>query len=151
MSSAFTHYWSESSTFEEGAIFDHTAGNRFVPSGVTSGDRVFGISVRRGVPILVGRMIVSGSPVSFDEACELLPYPPWEADEHLIALEGSASLQLSTREIPIEILRELRFESASGVTALKFVSDTRLDRQTFRGFRRLTPESAAFGVLDSAR
>ena len=142
MPSAFTHYWSESTVFEEGGIFDHTAGNRFSPSGVTTGDRVFGISVRRGVPILVGRMIVSRPPVNFEEACELLPYEPWEADEHLIALAGSASLQLSSREIPVEMLRQLRFESATGVTALKFISDTRLDQQTFRGFRRLVPESA---------
>lgn len=142
MPSAFTHYWSESTHFEEGGLFDHTAGNRFRRAGVTTGDKVFGISVRRGIPVLVGRMIVSRPPVSFKEACELLPYDPWEAEEHLIANEGTASKQSSAREIPLEMLRQLRFETAMGVTALKFVSSTKLDQQTFRGVRCLTPKSA---------
>lgn len=72
----------------------------------------------------------------------MLPYEPWEADEHVIAVDGSASTQSSKRVIPIDVLRQLRFESPSGITALKWVSDTRLDQQTFRGVRRLTPESA---------
>lgn len=142
MPSAFTHYWSESTPFEDGELFSHTAGNRFISAGVTTGDRVFGISVRRGVPILIGRMTVSRPPVNFEEARDLLPYEPWEAAEHLIAMNGSASAQSSARVIPVEILRLLRFESASGVTALKFVTETRLDQQTFRGVRRLTQESA---------
>lgn len=142
MPSAFTHYWSESTAFEDGDLFIHTAGNRFVSAGVDTGDTVFGISVRRGTPILVGRLIASSPPVSFEVAQELLPYEPWDADEHIIAVDGSASTQSSERVIPIDILRKLRFESPSGVSALKWVSESRLDQQTFRGVRRLTPESA---------
>lgn len=150
MPSAFTHYWSESTAFEDGVLLDHTAGNRFVRAGVTTGDRVYIISVRQAVPILVGRMIVSRPPVSFDEACKLLPYEPWDAEEHLISTESGASVQSSERVIPVEILRQLRFESPTGITALKFVSDTRLDQQTFRGVRRLTSESADMleGLID---
>lgn len=142
MPSSFTHYWSESTPFDDDDLFIHTAGNRFVSAGVSTGDTVFGISVRRGTPILVGRLIASSPPVGFEEARELLPYEPWEADEHVIAVDGSASTQSSKRVIPIDVLRQLRFESPSGITALKWVSDTRLDQQTFRGVRRLTPESA---------
>lgn len=142
MPSSFTHYWSETTQFEQGAPFDHTAGNRFIRSGVTTGDRVFGISVRRGVPILVGRLVAVSSPVTYDDACTMLPYEPWEADEHIIAAPGTASEQSEYREIPLEILQHLRFHSPGGETALKFVSKTRLDQQTFRGVRRLTDESA---------
>jgi hypothetical protein len=87
-------------------------------------------------------MTVSSPPLSYDEACELLPYDPWEADEHLIAATGTASTTSFLRVIPADMLKRLRFESASGETALKFVSETRLDQQTFRGVRRLTPASA---------
>lgn len=141
MSSAFTHYWSESTSVAEGELLDHTAGNRFVRSGVTTGDRIFCITVRKGIPILIGRMIVSRPPVSFEEASELLPYEPWEAEEHLIAEDGTASVQSLSREIPLPVLQKLRFESPSGKTALKFVSHNRLDQQTFRGVRKLTPMS----------
>ncbi len=144
MPSFFTHYWSESTVNldSEGTLFDHTAGNRFVRAGVTTGDRVFGITVRNGVPMLIGRMTVSRPPLSFEEACDLLPYAPWEADEHLIAEEGTASATSFVRVIPTDMLKRLRFESAGGETALKFVSATRLDQQTFRGVRRLTSASA---------
>jgi hypothetical protein len=144
MPSAFTHYWSESTLNldSEGETYDHTAGNRFVSAGVTTGDRVYGITVRKGVPMLIGRMTVSRPPLSYEEASELLDYNIWEADEHLIAEPGTASLTSFVRVIPTDILKRLRFESAGGETALKFVSETRLDQQTFRGVRRLTAASA---------
>lgn len=141
---AFTHYWSES-TFDpdaEGKLFDHTAGNRFVRAGVTTGNRVFGITVRQGVPTLIGRMTVAFPPLSYEAACKVLGHDIWQADEHLMAEAGTASTKSFGRVIPTDMLKRLRFESASGETALKFVSETRLDQQTFRGVRRLTPASA---------
>lgn len=143
MPSAYTHYWSGTSQFTEEDPFDHTAGDRFTKVGITTGDTVFGITIRRGKAILIGRMVVGRPPVGYEEACALLPYEPWEAKEHLVARKGSESTQLSTRVIPLKTLRRLRFHSAKGLSALKFVSNTRLDQQTFRGVRKLTSESAA--------
>jgi predicted HNH restriction endonuclease len=145
MPSAFTHYWSESTVNldAEGEPFNHTAGNRFVRSGVTTGDRVFGVTIRRGIPTLIGALTLSRPPITYEEACDLLPYDPWVAADHLIGDSASSSTTSYSRTIPFDVLRRLRFISASGETALKFVSDTRLDQQTFRGVRKLTPESAA--------
>jgi hypothetical protein len=145
MPSAFTHYWSEFTINldAEGEPFEHTAGNRFVSSGVTTGDRVYGITIRRGVPTLIGALTLSRPPVTYEEACELLPYEPWDADEHLIGDGTTLTTTSYSRVIPFDVLRRLRFISRSGETALKFESDTRLNQQTFRGVRKLTPESAA--------
>ena len=146
MPTAFTHYWSETTAARnldsEGQPFDHTAGNRFVRAGVTTGDRVYGITVRKGAPTLIGRMTVSSPPLSNKDASELSGYDIRDAGEHLIAEPGTSSSTSFLRVIPTHMLKRLRFESIGGETALKFVSETRLDQQTFRGVRRLTAASA---------
>src|SRR4030095_1430058 len=109
MPAAFTHYWSESTLNldPEGQPFDHTAGNRFLRAGVTAGDKVYGITVRKGVPTLIGRMTVSSPPLSYEKACDLLPYEPWKAADHLIAAEGTASSK--------SLLRVIRLTCSSGL------------------------------------
>lgn len=145
MPAAYTHYWSGSTLKpeSEGLPFSHTAGNLFVRSGVTVGDRVFGITVRKGTPLLIGGMTLSRPPITYEEAQKLLPYEPWEANEHLIAERSTASSMSCNRVIPWDVVRRLRFDTSNGEIALKFLTNTQLDHQTLRGVRKLTQASAA--------
>lgn len=148
MPAAFTHYWREKFLHldSEGETYDHTAGNQFLRRGVTTGDRVFCISVRKGIPILIGALTLSRPPVSREKACRLLQTDNlWEdGKEHLIGDKKNSSVKSFTRTLPWEVLRRLRFykPKSQGVKALKFDTPTRLNQQTLRNVRMLTEESA---------
>ncbi|HJQ12916.1 MAG TPA: hypothetical protein VJ840_17935 [Gemmatimonadaceae bacterium] len=150
---AFTHYW-KNDTFEQmrdggydGEPLDHTAGNTFANAGVKKGDAVYVITVIKGNFFLVGRMIVSQIVHSDAEAARLLGYDVWPAEDHLIAGKNECSPMRFRRRVPIEIVNQLRFESADRPKPLVFKSPGRLDQQTLRGVRKLTRSSAA--LLDS--
>ncbi|MHB1158271.1 MAG: HNH endonuclease [Phycisphaerales bacterium] len=67
----------------------------------------------------------------------------WPADEWPLAIKGSSTTSSldDDRLIPIPIAKRLRFKTQKGETRLKF-KDGRLDSQTLRRIRELTPESA---------
>jgi hypothetical protein len=77
-----------------------------------------------------------------EAAREELGYDPWwKAWDYLLATEP-----LPTRfdlEVPMETTRSLRFVKDRGAESPVFVAPGRLDRQTMRGVRELTPASAA--------
>ncbi len=144
MSSFYTHYWSSTvqRPDEEGSLCCHTAGHGFKKKGITTGDRIYIVTVSQGRLYLIGAFTVAGPPISYDEACQRLPYSLWEAPEHLIAQQGSETPQSYFRIIPLETSRRLRFYSSEGEKALKFISESAIDKQTLRGIRRLTTASA---------
>ncbi len=144
MSSFYTHYWSSTvqRPDEEGSLCCHTAGSGFNKKGITTGDRIYIVTVSQEKLYLIGAFTVAGPPISYDDACQRLPYIPWDAPEHLIAQPGSETPISYSRAIPLETARRLRFYSPEGEKGLKFISENAIDNQTLRGVRRLTADSA---------
>lgn len=150
MTKSYTHYWSQTTEFEEDETLDHTASNCFSKLGLSTGDRIFVISSERRRPVLIGRLIAKSPPLSKRDAARELTKMRrlsinaselWDAKDHVIAKRGTAS-KMERREIPIPVLRALRFHSPTGTKPLKFSAPNQVDQQTLRGVRRLTEESA---------
>jgi len=142
--SFYTLYWSSTVWRPDatGSPCYHTAGSGFNKRGITTGDRIYIVTVSQGRLYLIGAFTVAGPPISYDEACQRLPYNPWEAPDHLIAQPGSETSISYSRAIPLETARRLKFYSPEGEKALKLISENAIDNQTLRGVRRLTAASA---------
>lgn len=143
MPQAFTHYWTNATwketAREAGEPLSHTAANVFIERGVEEGDRVYVVTIQKGVLHLLGRLEV-GAVVDFDQAAEILEYAPWEATDHLLARECTA--MRFDRAVSTEVATRLRFEGGKGPVPLKYKPSGDLDEQTLRGVRRLTAEAA---------
>lgn len=121
----------------------HAADNRFGSSKVAAGDRIYAVTVRKGLIYLTGRLIV-GRIARSDEAAEnILGYPPpWSTSVHVVAEPDADTPICFDRQVPIPVARQLSFDSAT--KSLKFVDEAAslIDRQTLRGIRRLSAASA---------
>ena len=150
----YTHYWSTQTCNEfyngglSGEPLAHTAGGRFSSAGIEEGDIVYVVSITQGQLFVIGRMEVMKI-ASTEEAAEFLKTDDlWEAEEHLLAREGSTTPCNYLNSVESETVKQLRFHTSSGdIVPLKFVDDERLDRQTLRGIRELTSDSAR--ILDT--
>jgi hypothetical protein len=145
MARYFTHYW-QNKTFEdyqargtEGEPFGGLLSNEFISKQMRAGDYLYGVTVLSGELFVLGRMEV--------ERVELYPQnPQWQ--EHAIG-RASTPRHLDNR-VPLTIVEQLEFISGGTVARLKFDSPGKLDRQTLRGVRELTANSATLldGVID---
>ena len=145
----FTHYW-EYETCEknremnvEGTLLEHLSGNRFKKSKIEVGDIGYVVTVKDGTLLLRGKMIV-GKYCDVNESARVTGLKPeqiWQADEHIIA--SKATPMIWDLEVPLETTKKLKFISGKNIKSLVFISGNRLDRQTMRGVRHLTPDSAA--------
>jgi hypothetical protein len=142
VSGAFTHYWNNETwqalSHQAGQPLDHVSSNMFAQRGVEVGDRVYVVTVVKGVLHLLGRLVV-GDFLDRDEAEEVID-EPWDACDHLVASECTP--MDFTRTVTHDLVERLQFESIRGITTLKFKNGG-LDEQTLRGVRRLTEESAS--------
>jgi hypothetical protein len=140
---AFTTYWKNSTWDGENSRerLRHTASNGFRKLDVRRGDRVYITTIRRG-QLYVGARLTVRELLTKSKAEQRLGQKLWNARDHIIAAQPQAFVP--DRVVPVEVVRRLRF--ASGGT-LKFRSRTRLDNQTLRAVRELTPASAR--LLDS--
>jgi hypothetical protein len=147
MPSHFRQYWQQSTCDDlkkdgwESRPLDHTASNLFKSRGVSSSDLIYVVTIRQGKMHLVGRLVVS-EVVSMAEARRRLPYEPYQARDHALAVRGSATAMLFSRVVPIVRVRQLRFEAQGAQRSLVWVSRHQLDQQTLRGVRRVTTNSA---------
>jgi hypothetical protein len=148
MARYYTQYWSKEWLRDERIIEDellnHTAGNQFFKKwGVIPGDFIYIVTVNKGQLYLMGRMEVD-KVCSQKEAEKLLGTSDlWEGKDHLIAKPDPEILRFD-RQVPLDVTKRLRFLSPTGkIRSLVFTSPTELDRQTLRGVRKLTSESAA--------
>lgn len=154
---SFTHYWKGSTCADmaesEGEPLNHAASSQFMKRGVTTGSRVYVVSVRKGVLYLIGRMEVQDV-LSQGEAERMLGMSLWKAPEHIAATAGSATPMRFDRVVPYELAKQLLFEAANGkYSPLKYEREGYLDKQTLRGVRRLSDSSAALldkQVLEAA-
>jgi hypothetical protein len=149
MTRYFTHYWSsayceEHEDDDEGYPLDHTVSAKYVERGVREDDQVYCFSIRRGKLFLIGKLQVDRMVFTNEEATALVGYQVYPGPEHLIA--SLATPMRFANEIPLNTAKQLRFVSENHPT-LAFVDDAKLDRQTLRNVRELTPQSAA--LLDT--
>jgi 5-methylcytosine-specific restriction enzyme A len=145
----YTHYWGPDgfSGMKPGQALEYASSSVFSERGVGSGDVLYIVTVARGQLTLLGRFPVSKVVSDRAQAASLLGRDPWGGAEHAFALPGTGSPFDPARRVSVEVVRKLRFETVDGVRALKFKDDSRLDQQTLRGVRQLTPDSAT--LLDS--
>ena len=148
----FTHLWGKDWLVKggpgEGKALDHTAGTSFKKRGVRGGDIVYVVAVRAGRLHLLGRLDVA-EVCSRRRAEALLGTGDlWDAPDHVIAKAGTGTTTNYSRVIPPGAVAKLRFVSGSGSSIpAKFSAPGRLDHQTMRNVRELTPASAR--ILDS--
>lgn len=150
----FTHYW-KNSTYSgyreaglDGSLLDFIVSNLFSERGVSSGDVVYIVSVFQGTLCLVGKLLASGiwTPEAAAAVLNLTPEDLYDGADVIIA--NAATPMNYSHQVPEGITAQLRFVPPSGEPIpLAFVSSGRLDTQTLRGVRELTPDSAR--LLDS--
>lgn len=118
--------------------------NRFGVRRVRRGDVIFVVSQSEGQLMLGGRLTV-GKIVSRAQAVRTLKDDGlYDASDWAIALKGSGSPLRLHRRLAPDVSRQLMFVSEGNEPRpIAFTSRTKLDRQSTRGVRELTPESAA--------
>ncbi|WP_284736001.1 HNH endonuclease [Dongia deserti] len=118
----------------------HSAGDHLKTAQVS--DRLWILANEHGKLRLVGHFVITAAGLNQRQAAKLLGVPPsklWEGKWHVL---GDVPRETVGSLIDIHHLAEhLRFESKTA-TRLK-LKDGRLDPQTLRSLRVLTPESAA--------
>ena len=146
--SSYTHYWTNKTCDESTAFeghrrpLDHAAGSQFLRNGVRVGDNIYVVTVRKGRLFLIARFTVGKITKSDVEARRYLDYEPWSAPDHLHAEPGSGTVCNFDREVPLDRVRQLRFETKARIREPVFKDNSRLDTQTMRGVRKLTAISA---------
>lgn len=138
-----TQYWKNSTwrsvSAQDGKPLTYTAGNAL--RTVNEGDVLYIITNLQGKLYLCGR-IRAERVLSREEAEELLGGEVWDAKWHVVCGEKTADAERYNREIPSAIASELSFD-VGGEHRRLVMRDDGVDRQTVRGLRELTPESAA--------
>jgi hypothetical protein len=150
MPRSFTHYWSND-TYRQArddgdAGVESLYGNQFRRRGVQAGDLVYIVTVLQGRLFLLCKLRVERV-CDEDEAAARFGCEVDDLDDaaEFVFAAASTALRFDV-EVPLEWVERLRFVSQSGSLALKFKAPDRLDEQTLRGVRELTPASAQ--ILD---
>jgi hypothetical protein len=135
-------YW-KTEVNPEGKPLRSSGSNMFSKRRVSTGDAVYIVSIRDGMLLVGGRMIV-GEIVPRAEAVRrnsddgLYDFAEW-----IVAQRGSGTRLDLHRELDPALTRKLHVLAPGSVAkGLRFITETRLDGQTTRGIRQLTPESA---------
>lgn len=149
----WTHYWKNRTWHAEarhpraeGDTLDHLAGNEFEKRGVEPGDIVYVVTVLKGHLHVLGRMEVDAL-VTQEQAEKVLQTDDlWEAGLHCIAKPGASLRRFDGPCVTQSDAESLLFEGRLGPQSLVIHDDGRLDQQTLRSLRELTPQSAM--ILD---
>jgi hypothetical protein len=96
---------------------------------------------------VLGRLIVDRI-VDQRTAAKELPYQPWFADDHLMAVKTKRTAMRFDVTLPLSVVRKLEFVSKAGIVLPKLTAAGTPDRQTFRGVREITNSTAA--IFDRA-
>lgn len=147
MPSAFTHHWKIDTwnltrRLSDHEPFKHTGGGEFRRRGVEPGDLLFGITVIDGKMYVGGWMRVNQILTQKQAERYLGRSDLWEALEHCVCEQEDCSRLIFDLVVPDPIARRLRFESGGEPRPLVFTPSGAIDKQTLRGVRRLTSESA---------
>jgi hypothetical protein len=146
----FTHYWKNTTwdnqvrgyALESSKELDHTASNMFRDRGISKGDNVYIITVKRGQLFLLCKLTV-GYVCGFEKAARLLKTENlWGADDHIVAESPAPIRRKFDFPLPLTITEQLRFEGSGESKSPRFVKPGILDQQTLRGVRELDYGSA---------
>lgn len=146
----FTNYWTNKTwDYNVGRMVDdsektlrHTASNVFRARGISKGDSVYIITVKRGQLLLLCKLKVADM-CGYEEAVQLLEDDNlWPAEDHIIAESPAPIRRTFEVPVPLTITQQLRFESYPQSKSLRFVEPGILDQQTLRGVRELDYGSA---------
>jgi hypothetical protein len=146
----FTHYWTNrtwdnqvaGNAYKSHKTLRHTASNMFRERGISKGDSVYIITVKRGQLLLLTRLTVA-KVCSFEEASRLLNTEDlWEAEDQIVAEAATPIRPTFEVPVPLAITEQLRFESYPQSKSPRFVEPGILDQQTLRGVRELNYGSA---------
>jgi hypothetical protein len=146
----FIHPWTRQTLeyhaelIERGTVpreVDHTASNMFRARGVTPGDTMYIVSWTEGALYVHGRLVVDRVvdqvTAEVDQGMDL-----WEADDHVLARPGTATLFV-IEQIPDTVLRKLEFIRPDGTATTPALNRSgNVDHQGFRTVRQLAPGSA---------
>jgi hypothetical protein len=142
MAHDYVYYWKPSTVdhnLSSGPL-EHIAGDQLDPGRINAGDTIWIATARKGVLLLVGRIIV-GRIIKGQKAAEqfLRTSNLWVAEFHIVAQHGTEE---NLQEVNIEdIAALLRFQSPSADCLT--VTNGRVNAQQLQSLRKLTPESAA--------
>lgn len=148
----WTHYWKNSTVRahqannEESDELLHTADDTFEQRGVAIGDTVYVVTVLEGSVHLIGRLVVD-QVLNQQEADKYFGEPVWTAVDHLIGMQPLSQCQYDV-SVPYSRLDEVIFVTSSGNDVIKFdqrdgADPHAVDRQTLRGVRKITADTAA--------
>ena len=137
----FTYYWKyqEVKGTPRDQLLRMAYGSQFQRRGVQPGDVVYIVSVRRGRVHLLGKMCVGHVLDSTDEYRRLTGEDPIPAAEYLLAATCTPA---NLVQLSVETAQALRFLQKRKLVPLKF-HEEQVDKQSLRGVRRLSAESAA--------
>ncbi len=134
----FTHYWL-SDTWEHyrGGKIEYTAGNILRSHGVKPGDRLYIVTNIEGA-MHIGGYVDVAQVVGRARAATIVGREVWDATDFAIA-QSPQPFHPELR-VPNNAVRNLRLGPQQKPPLLR---GARLDQQTLRGLRELTPDSAA--------
>ena len=141
----FTQYWSAAQCADDapyaGHLIEYTAGKGFRKRGITAGDVIYAVTMRRGRLFLIGRLTVR-EVIGELEAVRLLGADNLVdgADEYVVA--SSATPMHFHIEVPCDVTEQLLFVASPHSKPLHFAEPGVLDRQTLRTTRELEEASA---------
>src|SRR4051812_34130190 len=112
---AYLQVWTEGvdSIWDPDEPLDHTASNQFRAREVAPGDWMYVGYIEDGRLFLLARMQVAAV-LSQDEAEKRLNEPLWKADDHLVGVPGTCTPITFDREVPRDVLQQLRFAAKAG-------------------------------------
>jgi hypothetical protein len=146
----FTNYWTNKTwDYNVGRMLNdsekklrHTASNTFRKQGVSEGDSLYIITVKRGQLLVLCNLTVSEM-CGYEEAVRLLKNEDlWAAEDHVLAKTPAFIRRSFEVPVPLTITQQLRFRSYPENKSLRFVEPGILDQQTLRGVRELDYGSA---------
>ncbi len=142
-----TLYWQNETCREcraeggEGSRRKRLLSNQFRRMNVAPGDFIYSVTILDGDLYLLGRIEVA----EVDDCVDI--QLPSESSWRERAVARSSTPWHFENKMPLEVARALRFIKGKGngeqLTTLAFDAPGHLDRQTLRGLRQLTPDSAA--------
>lgn len=144
----WTQYWKQERWNTERdewlEVLDHTASNAFRKRGVSSGDRIYTISLSAGELPLGGRIVVDRIVDQLEAEKHYKNPDLWIADDHVIGDRNNGTPLKVYRKLHSSVSKRLQFKNnATDTSPLVFLATGQLDNQTARGIRELTADSAA--------
>jgi hypothetical protein len=146
----FTNYWTNKTwdynvrrmLNDPEKTLRHTASDMFRKRGVSEGDSLYVMPVKRGQLIVLCKLTISVM-CGYEEAVRLLKNEDlWPAEDHVLAETPATIRRRFEVPVPLKITEQLRFQSYPENKSLRFVEPGILDQQTLRGVRELDYGSA---------